>query len=200
MAYAQSKLQNEPEVRTVAIVGSVVPQVGEKTEWTREERRALVARVLDGDKTAVYELRAMLAAHPDTAQRLWSPARTQRYVLAQRTSAPGDLLSPELFVAQAEALQRELEGEHPTALERILCERVVTAKMIVTDLETFPPPNVSRTQHDEMVTRANDRLMRATLTLAKVRRLLRPQIAQVNIAEAGAQQLNVAGPTHLQSE
>ena len=31
-----------------------------------------------------------------------------------------------------------------------------------------------------------------TLTLAKVRRLLRPQVAQVNIAESGAQQLNVA--------
>jgi hypothetical protein len=46
-------------------------------------------------------------------------------------------------------------------------------------------------QHDEMVTRAHERLMRASLTLAKVRRLLRPQIAQVNIAESGAQQLNV---------
>lgn len=81
------------------------------------------------------------------------------------------------------------------ALERILCERVVTAQLIVSHLEMFPPPNVSVVQHDEMVTRAHDRLMRATLTLAKVRRLLRPQVAQVNIAEAGAQQLNVAGTT-----
>jgi hypothetical protein len=98
-----------------------------------------------------------------------------------------------LALAQAEALQRELEGEHPTALERILCERVVTTRLIVSELGTFPPPNVSVTQHnDEMVTRAHQRLMHATLTLAKVRRLLRPQIAQVNIAEAGAQQFNMA--------
>jgi hypothetical protein len=187
--------QAATEVRTITMVGSAVSQAGGKTEWTREERRALAVRVMDGDKTAVSELRAMLAAHPDTAQRLWSPARTQRYALARRTAAPDDLLSPELFVAQAEALERELEGEHPTALERILCERVVTAQLILTELETFPPPNVSLMQHDEMVTRAHDRLMRATLTLAKVRRLLRPQVAQVNIAEAGAQQLNVAGAT-----
>lgn len=103
-----------------------------------------------------------------------------------------DLISPELALAQAEALQRELEGEHSTALERILCERVVTTRLIVSELRTFPLPNVSVTQHDEMVTRAHQRLMHATLTLAKVRRLLRPQIAQVNIAEAGAQQFNMA--------
>lgn len=104
-----------------------------------------------------------------------------------------DPISPELALAQAEALQRELEGEHSTALERILCERVVTTRLIVSELGTFPPPNVSETQHnDEMVTRAHQRLIHATLTLAKVRRLLRPQIAQVNIAEAGAQQFNMA--------
>ncbi len=198
---ATKKQQDKPEVRTVAMVGSVVPRAGEKTEWTREERRVLVLRVMDGDKTAVSELRAMLAAHPDTAQRLWSPARTQRYALARRTSASGDLLTPELFVAQAEALQCELEGEHPTALERIVCERVVTAQMILGELEMSPPPTVSVMQHAEMVTRAHERLLRATLTLAKVRRLLRPQVAQVNIAEAGAQQLNVSQlPPLLPSE
>jgi hypothetical protein len=198
---AARKQQDKPEVRTVAMVGSAIPQAGDKTEWTREERKALVARVLDGDKTAVFELRAMLAAHPDAAQRLWSPARTQRHALARRTSAPDDLLTPELFIAQAEAQQRELEGEHPTALERILCERVVTAQMIVIELETFPPPNVSVMQHEWMIIRAHERLLRATLTLAKVRRLLRPQVAQVNIAESGAQQLNVAQmPPRLPSE
>ena len=192
---AAKKQQDNTNVRTVQIVGGRIAEYQGKTGWTRDERYALVQRVMGGDKTAITELRAMLAAHPDSAMRMWSAARTQRYALAQRTSAPGDLLSPELFMAQAEAMQRELEGEHPTALERILCERVVTAQMILSELETFPPPNVSLMQHQEMITRAHDRLMRATLTLAKVRRLLRPQIAQVNIAEAGAQQLNVAGPT-----
>jgi hypothetical protein len=52
-----------------------------------------------------------------------------------------------------------------------------------------------------MIIRAHERLLRATLTLAKVRRLLRPQVAQVNIAESGAQQLNVAQmPPRLPSE
>lgn len=59
---------------------------------------------LGGDKTAVGELRAMFVAHPDSAQRMWSAARTQRYELAQRNCAPDDLLYPELFIAQAEAM------------------------------------------------------------------------------------------------
>jgi hypothetical protein len=179
-------------VRTGLVAGS-----NGKTEWTRDERVALVARVQGGDKTAVAELRAMFVAHPDVAQRSWDPTRSLRHAMAARTCAPDDLYFPELYVAQAEAMQRELEGEHPTALERLLCERVVTAQLIVQDLETTAPsatasPTADAALHDEMVTRAHDRLLRAVLALAKVRRLLRPEVAQVNIAEAGAQQVNMA--------
>jgi hypothetical protein len=191
------KKQDQPNTnaRAVQMVGRRIADHEGITEWTRDERQASVVRVMDGDKTALTELRAMFAAHAHAAMRLWSAARTQRYALATRLCAPEDLLFPELFMAQAEATQRELEGEYPTALERILCEQVVTAQLLLSHLELSPPPNVSVLQHDEMVTRAHDRLLRATLTLAKVRRLLRPQVAQVNIAEAGAQQLNVADST-----
>jgi hypothetical protein len=44
-----------------------------------------------------------------------------------------------------------------------------------------------------MIGRAHDRYLSATLTLARVRRLLRPEVQQINVATAGAQQLNVAG-------
>ena len=43
-----------------------------------------MVRVMDGDKQAVPELRAMFVAHPESALRLWSAARTQRYELATR--------------------------------------------------------------------------------------------------------------------
>jgi hypothetical protein len=39
--------------------------------------------------------------------------------------------------------------------------------------------------------------MQATLRLEKVQQLLRPQVAHVNIAESGAQQLNVTQTSQL---
>ncbi len=79
-----------------------------------------------------------------------------------------------------------------------MCERVVTAQIILNYLELSAPVagaavlSAHGARHDEMVTRAHTRLMQATVTLAKVRRLLRPVVQQVNVAQAGAQQLNVA--------
>jgi hypothetical protein len=55
------------------------------------------------------------------------------------------------------------------------------------------PFNNADEEHWEMLkSRAHRRYLDAILALAKVRRLLVPAIGQVNIAEAGAQQLNAA--------
>jgi hypothetical protein len=190
-------------VTTTVIMHGAAPTWEGKTEWARDERRALVERVMDGDQGALPELRAMFAAHPDAAVRVFDPARTLHADLAAEMSDPDDLLFPELVMARADALRRELEGEHPTALERLLCERAATCWLVLHFLEIRtpssvttdgrPPSLVFREQHDHMVTRAHERYMSALLTLAKVRRLLRPEVQQVNIAAAGAQQLNMAG-------
>jgi hypothetical protein len=162
-----------------------------------DERRALVERVQGCDRSALRELRAMCAAHPDAAMRLFDPAATLWGDLAREEGNRGDILFPELVVARGDALRRELEGESPTALERLLCERVVTCWLLLHFLEIrAPDPGMAsaaaREQHDQMVSRAHGRHLSATLTLARVRRLLRPQVQQVNIAQPGTNQLNLA--------
>ena len=57
-------------VRAVQVVGGRMATHEGKTEWAHDERYALVQRVIEGDKTAIMELRAMLVAHPDAALRM----------------------------------------------------------------------------------------------------------------------------------
>jgi hypothetical protein len=170
-----------------------------KTSWTREERSALVTRVEQGDKAALPELRAMLNAHPDAVTHMLDLAWQTHLAWAKRVSPKDDLLLPELMPRRVEQMQRELEGPHPTPLERLLCERAATCWFAMYLLEASQPddPKIAssfawREHADHMKDRAHARYMTALLTLAKVRRLLRPDVQQVNIAAAGAQQLNVA--------
>jgi hypothetical protein len=188
---AVRKQQEPDEQRAVQVVEP-------KTEWTAEERRALVKRVYGGDKGAVPELRRMFAAHPATATGLYEDLdQAMRRGYIQQMVADDALLQREVYAAQMQAQQQELEGEHPTALERVLVAQIVTARLALMFAQVHPPAGVSALQQQEMIDLAAKRLDRSVLTLAKVRRLLRPQIAQVNIAGAGAQQLNVAGTDTL---
>lgn len=182
-----AKKQQEPdEQRAVQVVEP-------KTEWTAEERRALAQRVYDGDKAAVPELRRMFAAHATSAAGLYEDLeQAMRRGYIQQMVADDALLQREVYAAQLALQQQEIEGEHPTALERVLVAQVVTARLALMCAQVRPPAGVSALQQQEMIDLAAKRLDRSVLTLAKVRRLLRPQIAQVNIAESGAQQLNVA--------
>src|SRR5690348_9938089 len=184
--HVAARKQQEPDEQRAV-------QVAEpKTEWTTEERRALVQRVYDGDKAAVPELRRMFAAHPPTAAGLYEDLeQAMRRGYIQQMVADDALLQREVYAAQMQAQQKELEGEHPTALERVLVAQIVTARLTLMFAQVHPPAGVSALQQQEMIDLAAKRLDRSVLTLAKVRRLLRPQIAQVNIAESGAQQLNV---------
>jgi hypothetical protein len=158
---------------------------------------ALVVRVEGGDRLALRELRAMFAAHPDAAVGMFDPARTLHGDLVRRVCDADNLLFPEMVVARAEALRRELEGESPTALERLLCERVVTCWLTLHFLEIRAPDAgmgaaAAREQHDKIMSRAHDRYASAALALARVRRRLRLEVQQINVAAAGAQQLNIA--------
>jgi len=45
-----------------------------------------------------------------------------------------------------------------------------------------------------MKTRAHRRYLGACVALARVRRLLYPMVAQINVAQPGAQQVNMATP------
>jgi hypothetical protein len=96
-------------------------------------------------------------------------------------------------------LQHELEGPHPLPIERLMAERVVTcwlalhlAEDRVLTAEANETPLDFLTFLYGRLDLMEKRYQSAVMALARVRRLLVPHIGQLNIAQPGAQQLNVA--------
>jgi hypothetical protein len=174
-----------------------------KSVWKQDERHALARRAQAGDATVLPELRAMLDAHPDTTLRLTDVAYTAHTQMARAVAPPNDLLLVEVMPRRVAMLQRELEGPNPSPLERLLCERIATCWLAVYLFDAAAiqtgadgrQPSLQALELDERnKSRAHRRYLDACVALAKVRRLLGPVSQQVNIAEAGASQINVGLP------
>ncbi len=107
-----------------------------------------------------------------------------------------NLLAREAMTRSADESVRELAGENPTPLERLLARRIVIDGLYlhkVENQEWNAAQQGSRYTHDvessqRRIARAHKRYLHAIKTLAQVRKLLGPTV-QVNIAQ---QQVNVA--------
>lgn len=170
-----------------------------RTTWTVEEQRSLVERAYAGDKDIFPELRAMLDAHPEIARAEGDLVRTAHLTMITAV-AGGDSTLIEMLSRRAMQIQTALEGQHPTALERLLCERIATCWLAVYLLDAASiktadgqrPPESVIEQHERMKDITHKRYLEACTALARVRRLLAPVInQQINIAASGAHQLNI---------
>jgi hypothetical protein len=161
---------------------------------------ALIKRSQEGDQQAMDSLRSKLRELDRWEETYTGPAQASRDKLLEVTLGR-NLLVREAWARRAKTLQRELAGPAPTPLERLLCERIATcwldvqlADMLFASKSgegmTFAAGDYYQRRQD----RAQRRYLDATLALARVRRLLAPVVAQVNIAQPGAQQLNIASP------
>lgn len=170
------------------------------TPGAAEHKRvtALMEHAQRGDTKAMQDLRLLLMQAPDWEQNQPGPATCARRVLLEATLGK-NLLVREAWERRAEAMEKELAGPNPTPLERTLCERIASCWLDVqlVDLNfaaklkesmSIPAGDYYQRRQD----RAHARYLTAVQALARVRRLLAPVVAQVNIAQPGAQQLNVA--------
>lgn len=82
-------------------------------------------RSLRGDAEAMRDLRPLLERLDDWEQVLDSPAGFARRMVAA-AGLKRSLLLREAWDRHAARVQADLEGEHPSPLERALCERVAT--------------------------------------------------------------------------
>ena len=162
-----------------------------------EEKRLvnLLARAQTGDAKALAEVRPFVERGGlwpvigDLARRVetsWLEAMTGRNALAK-----------EGYERRADALRRELLASGDSPLERVLVDRIIACWLQVAHadmayailLKSEGHSFRQGAYHQESQNRAHARFIKATKTLATVRRLLVPAV-QVNIAE---QQLNVLG-------
>jgi hypothetical protein len=154
----------------------------------------LMKKVHTGDKAAADLVVQYARKDPVLADALVRGASTQADAwLSYGTS---DSYSHYVLEERAKTTRRDLLGEHPTPLERLLVERIVVCGLQVQIAESKyiavmkGDTTFARARfYEELMDRAQRRYLAAIKTLAQVRRLQLPAVAQLNVAE---RQVNIA--------
>jgi hypothetical protein len=177
--------------------------------------QALTEEEIDDINTFIEQLRKVEREHPkpEDVKRLramlrrndtfWQLAgdltqQAQRSALANVNWGKSRTLVRESVEAGMEQIRRDLGYSTAPALERLLIEQVVTAwlRLGICELEYSQIHNGSlslakATYWNHALESAQRRYLRAIESLARVRRLKVPAL-QVNVAQPGARQMNVA--------
>lgn len=152
----------------------------------------LVRRAQAGDATALTALRKGMDA--SWWEQVGDLAENAQVSLLKAIGAGNGFLQ-EAVPRRLAALKAELAGPSPTPLERLLVERVAACWLAVQVFENVYAQNMHRLSlaqgeyYQRCLDRAHRRYLSTIRSLAVVRRLLRPVVAQVNIA---GQQVNVS--------
>lgn len=168
----------------------------------RDEQALLLRMAQAGDPEALKRLFQAMLDEPAMGARALDVSRRVREELIAATYGDDNDLARELHLAKADMVEATLLHEAGTSmLEQLLIERIVTcwlaAELADIDAATREEHHAPG-QHADYYARRQDRAHRRFLqsvdALARMRRLLSPLplVGQMNIAEAGTQQLNVA--------
>ncbi|MBY0457717.1 MAG: hypothetical protein K2V38_10295 [Gemmataceae bacterium] len=159
------------------------------------EFRATVQKAERGDKSALAAVREWLA-RPGAADVLCgnlAREAMERLVAAWSGNSP---VTREATLRKLDELRAELSGPNPSALEKLLVERVVATWLHLYHLEGGYASKESMSlsvglYYQKCLTAAQKRYLAALKGLAEVRRLALP-VLQVNIAK---KQVNMVGTT-----
>jgi hypothetical protein len=177
------------------------------SDLSQEEQALLLRRAQAGDSDALKRLFQAMLEEPDLgAQALDLPRRVREELIAATYGDANDLART-LHVAKAAMVEATLLREAgASALEQLLIERIATcwlsaelADIDAATREEHHAPGQYADYYARRQDRAHRRFLQAVEALARMRRLLSPLplVGQVNIAEAGTQQLNVAAMTPM---
>jgi hypothetical protein len=161
---------------------------------TVERLRELTKKAEQGDKGAVPEIREILEQSPDLAWRFTDVGRVAEWSLIQKITKEKDLSSKELIRFQLESMREEVAGNNPSALERLVAERVVASWLQVQLFEGLYAQNVGNLSmkqadyYQKRIDWAHRRHLSAIRMLAQIRKL--GPAVQINIAE---KQINTLG-------
>jgi hypothetical protein len=149
----------------------------------------------EGDAQALSRLMEILDELPELAKKVVDPAEQAELSMISNYAGDDPLLQ-EVLPRTLDSMKAELAGENPSPLERLLVERVAATWFLLLYLETLYAQHrgeltmAQDDYHQRCLDRAHRRHLSAIRTLAQVRKLLKPTVAQVNIAE---KQINLAG-------
>lgn len=161
----------------------------------RESVTDVMRRAQGGDARAVPALREAMASRPDIVDRAGNMARHAADSLA-RQMAGSNLLLLEGVQQKMVQLRSELLGPCPSPLEALLVDRIVCCWLYAYWADLVYSQTMASARGPDCgdymqrrQDRCHKRFLSAVKALATVRRLLRPVVAQVNIAQ---EQVNLA--------
>ena len=170
----------------------------EEIETRREtvgRLRELVKKAEKGNKKAVPEIRKILEESPELAWRYMTLAKLPERLFIDKMSKDKDLAAKELMEHQLAAMRKEIAGENPSPLERLLAERVVATWLQIQLFESIYASSVYQNMtiaqgnyYQKRLEQTYKRHLSAIRTLAQIRKL--GPAVQINIAE---KQINTAG-------
>jgi hypothetical protein len=161
-----------------------------------DELRRLVNRAQAGDAAVLSTLRRLLG-NPEAVDMLGGNLATQAQSQLIKKFADKNLLFAEAIPRKLDQLRQELAGPNPSALERLLVERIVSCWLFLHHLETIYGSAAGSLSLDQgnyyqrSIGRAQKNYLAAIKALATIRRLTLPAL-QVNIAR---KQVNVVKAT-----
>ena len=151
-----------------------------------------------GDKAKgedITRFRAIAAENPSSVPAWWSAMDNMRRQLIGKISKGS---SRACLLAEVDAWKVELGMEEASPMDRLLIENIITHKLRLVYVEFGY--NQALTQGaqveywDNLLTTTQNRFLRAVESLARIRRLgINTHTLQLNIAQAGGQQVNFAG-------
>jgi hypothetical protein len=166
---------------------------------TWAEFKAMVQRLKEGDDTPIYAVRDAMGSGPDAAAKKdWFVYRfgmiyDQMEAAALKQFFNQNIAAREAMRLEMEGLRRELEGPHPSPLERLLVQSVVFSNWETWTWRTLMAQrsDVSDRTYlhwSKLLNAAHKRLLDATITLARVRRMALPELRlTVNQQNVGGQ-------------
>jgi hypothetical protein len=177
-------------------------ELAPETERSLAELWLLSNRAARGEPEDKQALRkALKEASGEVVEQVADHARRGQRFLAN-TLAAGEPLEQEAILERLDRLRAEISGPAPSALESLLVERIASTLLLVELLEAL---TAAQLQTGDKIKRSSPRFLRFYLSwlesahrrhlaaikaLVQVRKMLKPTVAQINIA---SQQVNMTG-------
>jgi hypothetical protein len=140
------------------------------------ELRSLLKKAKSGDATVLPRMREIVSDHPELWEQLGDATRIVEQAWADLLCG-GDPLVRESIKQQAEQMRAELEGQHPTPVEKILVANVIgcwlEAQYAQLDVASTTSGPMNQAKFSMARAEASQKkLLAATKTLSLVRSLL----------------------------
>ena len=162
---------------------------------TVKRLKELIKKAEKGDKEGLPEIRKILQESPDLAWQIMDYGKLAEWHFIERMTKEEDFGSKVLLQRQLGLMREEIAGESPSALERLLAERVVATWLQIQLFAGLYAAGMYQSMSEKQgsyqqkrLDRAHRNHLSAIRTLAQIRKL--GPAVQINVA---AKQINTVG-------